>query len=593
MSSQHMTIDQAIKLGMQHHQAGQFAQAESIYRQILAAQPNHAEALHLLGLIAQQANRPDTAAELISRAIAINPNAVHYQANYAQCLASLGRQDEAIAIFRRVITLQPYLAEAHFNLGNLLQSMDRIEEAIASFRQALRSRPGYVEALNNLGNCLREVGQADEAILLLRRATELQPGLVEAHLNLGIALFEHRDFDAAIESFHRTLQLRADHPDALNGLGNALYEKGDIQGGIEQYQRVLKVAPQHSSAMSNLARTFSERGEPQAAIEVYRRALQASPDNPAIHYNLGIALIEQGDLLQGFREYEYRWKARQLGLSLRWIESPLWDGSDLAGRDILLLAEQGFGDAIQFARYIPLVASRGGRILLRCKPELAAIFKDIDGVEKIILPGEELPKVAAHCPLMSLPRAFGTTIDTIPTTVPYLPVDPHRAATWQDRVASLGNGMKVGLVWAGSSTQANDRMRSATLEAFAPLGEVGGLHFISLQKGKPAQQVPSGLNLVDWTEELRDFAETAALIDQLDLVVGVDTAVAHLSGALGQRTLVALSTRADWRWMRERADSPWYPTMKLFRQRVAGQWDEPIMRIREELMALKASLGNG
>lgn len=596
MPQQQMTIDQAYKLGMQYHQAGQLAQAESIYRQILSVQPNHADAQHLLGLIAQQAGQFDASLELIGRAIAIDPNAVHYQANYAQTLAALGRREEAISVLRRVVSLQPFLAEAHYNLGNLLHAMDRSDEAITSFRQALRCRPDYVEALNNLGNCLRELGEATEAVSLLSRATQLQPALAEAHLNLGNALLDAGQFELAIASFQRTLQLRPDHPDALNGLGNALHAKGETQNAVEHFRRALAIDPRHASAMSNLARTFSDQGKPDQAIQVFRKALEHSPNDPAIHYNLGVALLEQGDLLEGFREYEYRWKARQLGLSLKWIDSPLWDGSDLNGREILLLSEQGFGDTIQFARYIPLVAQRGGKISLRCKPELAPVLKNIPGVERVVLSGQELPRFELHCPLMSLPRAFATTLETIPGAVPYLSVDSDRAAEWKRRLDTLGDGLKIGLVWAGHSIHANDRIRSAALEAFQVLGGVPSVQFVSLQKGPAAQQSaqpPEGMNLVDWTDDLHDFADTAALLQQLDLVIAVDTAVVHLAGALGKKAFVLLPLRSEWRWMHDREDSPWYPTLRLFKQRIAGDWNDPMMRIREELIALNAGGRHG
>jgi tetratricopeptide (TPR) repeat protein len=513
-----LTIQQTFDLALRHHEAGRLREAEQLYRQLLGQQPNHAEALHLLGVLAGQVGRNDVAVDLIRRAIAFRPNYPEAHSNLGGVLMVNGRLDEAMAACRQAIALNPNLPEAHYNLGNVLRDKGQLGEAIAAFRQAIALRGNYAEAHNNLGNAMKDKGQLDEAIAACRQATVFRPNYAEAHYNLGIALHD--------------------------------------------------------------------RGQLDEAIAAYRRAVVLRPNYAEAHQNLSLALLARGDFQQGWEEYEWRWKCKDLPSPPRDFAQPQWDGCPLEDRTVLLHTEQGLGDAIQFIRYLPLVAQRGGRIILECQAELQRLFQTIAGSCQIVARGQPLPAFDLHCPLQSLPRVFGTNLANVPHIVPYLHPDAEDARRWQHRLASHSPNVRVGLAWAGSPTHKNDRNRSIKLARLAPLGQVPGVRFFSLQKGEAAAEAktpPPGMELVDWTEELKDFADTAALIDNLDLVIAVDTAVVHLAGAMGKLVWTLLPFVADWRWLLERQDSPWYPTMRLFRQPRIGDWDSVVTRVVEAL----------
>jgi len=547
-----LTIQQVFDLATQHHQAGRLQEAERLYRQVLARQPEHADAMHNLAVIALQVGRNDAAVEMIRRAIVLNPNHSEAHYNLGTALQNKGQLDEAIAAFRQAIALNPNLPEAHNNLGNALKDKEQFDEAIAAYRQAISLSPNFPEAHNNLGVALKDKGQLDEAIAACRRAIALRPNYAEAHYNLGNALKEKGQPDEAIAAYRRAIALNPKLPEAHSNLGNALKDKGQLD---------------------------------EATI-AYRQATALGPNLPEGHHNLSLSLLARGEFQQGWEEYEWRWKCKDFPSPARNFVQPQWDGCPLEDRTVLLHTEQGLGDAIQFIRYLPLVAQRGGRIILECQAELQRLFQTIAGSCQIVARGQPLPAFDLHCPLQSLPRVFGTNLANIPNIVPYLHADAEDARRWQHRLASHSPNVRVGLAWAGSPTHKNDRNRSIKLARLAPLGQAPGVRFFSLQKGEAAAEAktpPPGMELVDWTEELKDFADTAALIDNLDLVIAVDTAVVHLAGAMGKLVWTLLPFVADWRWLLERQDSPWYPTMRLFRQPRIGDWDSVVTRVVEAL----------
>jgi len=555
-----VTIQQCFQSALQYHQSGRLAEAEALYRQILAVEPRQAEAFHQLGLIAAQMGRNDLAVDLIGRAVALNrafPEACY---NLGLALYHGGQLDASIDAYRQAIALKPDFSEAHANLGHALRDRGHLDEAIAACRRAITLRPDFPEAHNNLGNALKDQGQLGEAIAAFRQAITLRPDFPEAHSNLGIALKAHGQTDQAIAAYRQAIALKPDFPEGHCNLGIALLEKGQLH----------------------------------EAIAACRRAIALKPHLPEAHFNLALALLAQGDLLPGWQEFEWRWLVKDKGSPQRNFTPPQWDGGSLNGRTILLHAEQGFGDTLQFIRYAPLVTRRGGRVVVECQPELATLLAGVAGLAQIVTNGESLPAFDLHCPLMSLPLAFGTRLETIPADIPYLRADAHKAARWRERLARENSSpgepepLKVGLLWAGASRphqpHANriDRRRSMALRQFAPLAEVAGVVFVSLQKGGRAEQAltpPAGLRLLDWSAELQDFADTAALVECLDLVISVDTSVAHLAGALGKPVWMLNRSDTCWRWQLDRTDSPWYPTMRLFRQSQPGDWDTVIQRM--------------
>jgi tetratricopeptide (TPR) repeat protein len=546
------TIQQTLDLALQHHRARRLHEAEQLYRQILTQHPDHAVAMHHLGLIAHQTGRNDIAAELIRRAIVLSPGRPEAHYDLGIVLKDAGQLDEATAAFRQSIALNPNIPEAHFNLGITLQDKGQLDEAMAAFRQAIVLRAHYAEAHGNLGNVLRDKEQLDEAITAYRQAVVINPNLSEAHSNLGIALRDKGQLDEAIAACRNAITLRPDFAKAYGNLANALKEKGHFE----------------------------------EAIAAYRHAIALNPNSPETHYNLSFAMLARGDFQPGWEEYEWRWKCKNFPSPRQNFAQPNWDGNPLDGRTILLHTEQGLGDAIQFIRYVPLVAQRGRRIIIQCQEELHRLFQTMAEKVQVVAHGQPLPAFDFHSPLLSLPRIFETTLSNVPQIVPYLKADADDAKTWQRRIGDDSQIINVGLAWAGSSAHKNDRNRSIKLASLSPLVQTPGVRFFSLQKGDAAAESktpPTDMELIDWTNELNDFADTAALIANLDLVIAVDTAVAHLAGAMGKPIWTLLPFVPDWRWLLHREDSPWYPSMRLFRQPSLGDWNSVVTRVAETL----------
>lgn len=467
-----------------------------------------------------------------------------------------GRLAEAEPIYRRVLKSHPRNTDALYLLGLLTQATGRFAESAELFQRAVHENPRSAKYLVNLGLCLggMGLGRTSEALDALRAAVAIDPDIPAAWSNLGNEFLHDLNFEQAIDAYQRALRLKPDFADAQLNLGAAFQET-----------------------------------EPtlQPAIAAYERAILLQPDFATAHWNLGFALLLTGDYTRGLREYEWRLKTHSI-VQPRNLPAPRWDGGDLTGKRILLHAEQGLGDTIHMARYIPMVSQRGGTVILECPAALVRLLRDLPGLTQILAAGEPLPAFDLHCPLMSLPLMFGTTPATIPWSGPYLHSDPKLMEHWSQRMPAEANRPRIGLVWAGRPENKVDRKRSMRLEQFAPLSGIKGARFFSLQKGPAAVQArrpPAGMELIDWTEDLRDFTDTAAMLANLDLIVTVDTSIAHLAGAMGRRAWVLLPRSPDWRWMLDREDSPWYPTLRLFRQIVRGDWSDVMGRLLRRVAA--------
>jgi Flp pilus assembly protein TadD len=443
--------------------------------------------------------------------------------------------------------------EELISLANQHYVQRRISEAADICQRILSRDPNRHEALHLLGVLRLQAGQVDEAQKLVEKAIGCKPDAAEYH----------------------------------NSLGNIFVRRGLLPDAITAFSRAKDIRPNYTTALSNLGATFKKTGQYDPAIDAFRRAIAASPDFAQAHWNYGLLLLQQGDFEHGWREYEYRIELPELGLGTRRFAEPRWDGQKLDGKAILLHAEQGFGDAIQFSRYIPRVAEMGGRIILEVPAGLHRLFRDsFELVDTLISREEQHPAFDVHCPLMSLSLAFKTNLATIPRDVPYIVAAQERLSAWKQRLIS-GTRLKIGLAWAGNPKHLNDRNRSMPLSVLATVGDGFDVDFYSLQKGDASGEILSSkTKLVDWTRDLNDFAETAALIRNLDLVITIDSVVAHLAGALAVPVWLLLPTRSDWRWLLGRNDSPWYPTMRLFRQKQPGVWDDPIHEIRESLATM-------
>jgi tetratricopeptide (TPR) repeat protein len=542
-----------------HHQSGDLAMAENLYRQLLEADPGHVDAWHLLGLIAVQVGRHDVAVEYIGQALRLKPECAEAHSNLGFVLYKQGKLAEAEACFRQALCLQPGYADAYINLGNVLRDQGKLDEAEAVYQEALRLKPGCAEAYNNLGNVPLDQGKLAEAEACFRQALCLQPGYADAHNNLGNALREQGKLDEAEASYREALRLKPGFAEAYNNLGIALGDQGKLAEGEASY----------------------------------RQALRLKLDYAEAHLNLSLHLLRQGNFAEGWPEYEWRRSTRD---NLRDpLPPPSWDGSPLDGQSVLVQTEQGAGDAFQFIRYARLVKAKGGRVVLQCQAALARILATCPDLDQVVAAGTPLPPFPLTAPLLSLPMLCRTTLETIPAEVPYLAVDAARVQTWRTLLAALP-GFKVGICWQGSPKLKRDRLRSVPLAVFGPLAKVPGVCLFALQRGPGLEQIGQQrkhLSIVDLPGRSEDPAEswldTAAMIQALDLVISVDTAVVHLAGALGAPVWVALPFMPDWRWLVDWEDSPWYPSMRLFHQQRPGDWPEAFQRIAMALHDLVAT----
>jgi Flp pilus assembly protein TadD len=446
--------------------------------------------------------------------------------------------------------------------------------------QAARERHAYLlrEAGTHHG-----AGRFVEALHLYLLALELAPGEPGTLLDIGACLHDLGRFEEALFAYGEALAVNPRYAPGYNNRGNAYLELGRYEDSARDYLKALELMPEHPELYVALATSLQALGRHDDAKLCCEKALQLNPDLAEAHWNLALVLLLEGDYDRGWREFEWRWRKKGFTSWQRQFDRPLWDGSPLSGRTILLHAEQGFGDALQFARYLPLVAARGGEVIVECHRELVSLFARIEGVRVALPFGSVLPPFEVHAPFMSLPRLFGTSLDTIPGRVPYLAAEPERAEIWRQRLAQH-QGLKVGVVWAGNATQKNDRERSLPFAALDPLWSVP-VHFFSLQIGEANRAFgqSAASNRHDLTRHIKDFDDTAAFIAGLDLVVCVCTSVAHLAAGMGKPVFLMVAQAADWRWLKERADSPWYPSLQIFRQKRRGDWLGVVHTVKRHL----------
>lgn len=581
---------------VQYHRAGDLEQAAQICSGILQSSPDDFNALQLLGLIALQRGQLPLAAQHLLRAVQLRPDVAAVHCNLALAWAGQGKLEQAIASFRQAARLQPDLAESHNNLGVALMQRGDLAEAAASLRQAVTLRPDYAEAQQNLGTALQGLGNLNEAVDSFFQAVRARPDYLEAHQSLASIFFTQGRLDEAGRHYRRVVELKPDDWAAHFQLGSVLKDQGDLAGAVQCWQRTVQLRPDYAEARSNLAAALQELGRVDEAVAGFRETLQLQPDLPDVHHNLAMALLLSGDFEQGWREYE--WRERASGVRPISFPQPRWHGEPLAGRQILLHTEQGLGDTFQFVRYAQLVKDRGGKVLLLAPEKLAPILRSCPGVDAWYGKGDTLPDFDVYSPLQSLPYLCGTRLASIPAQVPYLFADKALVAEWRGKLADL-DGYKVGIHWQGNPNYKADRQRSIPLAQFAPLASVPGVRLISLQRGFGTEQLSAASFPVHDLGDAVDrasgpFMDTAAILRNLDLVITSDTSLPHLAGALGVPVWVALPFVPDWRWLLGRSDSPWYPTMRLFRQQRPGDWTTVFRAVRTALQErMQGQAANG
>ena len=467
-----------------------------------------------------------------------------------------------------------------------LHGAGRLREAEGLYRQILQRDPNNAEAMHHLGLVGHQVGQHAAALEMMRRSIAIKPNVSFFHKNLGAVLQAMAQFKEAAEAYERAIKLEPNDATGHHALGVVLEKLHEYERAKEAYGRAIQLDTRHAPSYFNLGVITEYHGEYEASLRMLEKAIELKPDYALARTSRATALLRLGRFENGWREYEWRWRLPQFKSDLPDPARPVWNGEALQGRTILLRCEQGLGDTIQFVRYATLVKERGAeKVILLAQAPVANLMKHAAGVDEVVAHGEPTPAYDVQVPLLSLPRIFDTKMTTIPAPVPYVTAEAERVAAWRDKLAPDA-GMKVGLVWSSNPGHPLARFRTTTLSTFAPLAAVERVSFYSLQKGEPSIQAaapPSGMKLVDRTAELADFADTAALIETLDLVITVDTAVAHLAGAMGKKTFTIVPFLSDFRWFLDRDDSPWYPTMRLFRLRSMYGWDEAVGRVKAAL----------
>ncbi|CCE04224.1 conserved hypothetical protein [Bradyrhizobium sp. STM 3843] len=598
---------------------GRLAEAEQAYRTVVARDPAHKAAWLRLGNLLADRYDVDAAIAICHEGLSANPNEPSLHVAMAACLYRCGRRDDAIGHYRKVTELAPEDAATLRKLGLLLHEAGRTKDAVeiyrrcaalnstdaeihnhlcvcltelgqldgarASAERALQINPGYAKAYNNLGIVLKRQDKIEAAIACHRHAIAADPDDADGYANLAVALHQKGELDEALTAARHAVSRAPEHPLVHANLAGLLHGRGDLDGALAASHRAVALAPENPILHTNLAGLLHSKGDIDAALATSRHAVALGPEHPLVRYNHSHLLLLCGDLQNGFADYRWRSRCAEHSVS---VTGPEWQGEPFAGRTLLIFAEQGLGDTLQFIRYLPMVAAKGGAIVLQVQPPLVPLLRALPDVT-VVAQGAPLPPVDLQVALMDLAHVFRTTLDSIPADTPFLKADPDQVETWRRAVGDV-TGLKVGVVWAGSTVHKSDRYRSLAAQALLPRLVMPGVQLYSLQKEPRSADLPVlaalGSAVIDLAPGLNDFSDTAAAVAALDLVISVDTSLAHLAGAMGRPAWVLLPYAQDWRWLRHREDSPWYRSLRLFRQKRPLIWDDVLPRVTAELQRL-------
>jgi tetratricopeptide (TPR) repeat protein len=570
-------ITEVLKNGITAHQAGDLDRAAEFYNKILGEAPEHADATHLMGLVHFQRGQNDVAATMIRAAINLDPKVPLYHANLGRVFMASRDDAGALVAFREAVLLEPENAPLHADLAGAMLRCGDAEEARVYANTALELLPDLAEAHLNLGLSLQTLyGPAfNDAVQALQRAIELNPVLAGAYLGLGVALHEQGEHEAAERTYAHALSLDPSFIEAHCNLGNLKRAECAFKEAAQHYGAALKLDNNQAVVWGNLGVVLQEAGDLDEALAAYDRAILLDPENAEMRRNRGIALLAAGRFVEGWSDYEYRLDTERFQILAREWPVPKWNGRDPDGLRILVHAEQGYGDTLQFCRYVPMLSKLGARVTVECADSLMPVMRSLNGVQALITPGDELSDIDCNISLMSLPGALGTTLETIPCDAPYLTSPAVVQKKWAEIAQDWPAGKRVGVAWRGSPEHPRDALRSPGLQPFLDLIEQDNIVLVSLQKDGGGQELAAlddRSQVIDPTHMINDFGDTAALIETLDVVISCDSAPLHLSGALGKRTIAVLPHVAEWRWGRDGDTTPWYPSMTLVRQPKAGDW---------------------
>jgi tetratricopeptide (TPR) repeat protein len=544
-----------------------------------------AQGLHQRGMELVNENRPAEAVTVFVEAIRVGKPTPEMYHNLAVALAQQRKYQEAIDNFKSALQLLPDAPDALSNLGLAYLHNNQAEQAVATLQRSLELRRESAETHCNLGVAFMRLKKNSEAIDSFQQALRQWPDYVDALCNMGNVLRQTQKPQEALECYDRAIQCKPDCVEVLSNRGIALTHLGRLEEAVATYRRALELDPYHADTRNNLGVILADLNHLDEALVCFDQAVASKPDHAETHRNRALVRLLRGDYVNGWEEYRWRWRCENIPV---WpFPQPLWDGSPLAGRRLLLHYEQGLGDTLQFVRYAALAKQGQGTVIVHCQKQLTRLLQGTPGIDRVVPQGEPLPAFDVHAPLMDLPAILKTTLENIPASVPYLFAEADRLHYWRQYLASVA-GFRVGIAWQGSRTYGGDASRSIPLKYFGPLACVEGVRLISLQKGEGLDQIASaGVALIDLDRQLDEggssFLDTAAVMKNLDLIITSDTSVSHLAGALGVPVWVALCMPCDWRFLRGRSDCPWYPTMQLFRQQRRGDWEGVFEEIVREL----------
>ena len=589
MNEHQILLDRAFQL----HQSGHIREALDLYNRVLPWQQNNAALLDLVGTANLAIGQFEQGIALLERSLGINPNNSAAHNNIGLALQTLRRLDKALESYGNACAIKPDFAEAHYNAGNVLRELGQLDQALARYDRALAIKPGFVEAHYNRGTVLRELGRLDEALASYDKALAIKPSYPEVCSNRGNVLRELGRLDEALASYDKALAIKPDYTGAYYNRGISLRELGRLDEALASYDKALILNPGFADAHGNRGIALQDLGRLDEALASYDRALTIKPDNANAQFSKSGLLILLGNYLEGWPLYEWRLKRDETRGAYYTFPKPAWRGiADIRGKKLLIYAEQGFGDVIQFCRYLPQLHALGAELIVEVPKPLVALISTLKCPMSVVAKGAPLPEFDAYCPMMSLPHIFKTMVETIPAEIPYLFSDAEKVRRWRER---LGNkdGLKIGLAWSGSTNHKRDQVRSIALEKLLPIAGLASVEWHALQKEyrqRDLEILKQHPEIQQHQDGLGDFSDTAALIACMDLVISVDTSVAHLAGAMGKPVWLLLTFSPDFRWMLDRKDSPWYPTAELYRQPSFDDWQSVIVMVQQDVVKLTKKL---
>jgi len=575
------------------HQQGDIAQAQAIYREILRIEPQHAASMHLLGVTCFQTGQPSVAVNLISEAIRLNPDYAEAYSNRGIVLHDLKRYEESLKSYDEAIRLRPAYAEAFYNRGIVLHDLKRYEESLKSYDEAIRLKPTYAEAYSNRGIVLHDLKRYEESVKSYDDAIRINPSYAEAHSNRGYVLRDLKRYEESLKSCDDAIRLNPAYAEAHSNRGNALHGLKRYEESLKSYDEAIRLNPGYVKVYYNRGVVFHDLRRYEESVKSYDEAIRRNPTYVDAHWNKSVLNLLFGYYDMGWAGYEWRFNVEMLSNKKRDYAQPLWSGKEsLDGKKILIYAEQGLGDTIQFCRYAMLLREAGATVFLDVPGTLVSLMRTLDAGVIIVESGDLPPEFDYHCPLLSLPGACGTTLETIPHARQYLHADAEKVRYWNERLG-LKLKPRIGLAWSGNIEHIKDHLRSIALkDLLEHLPDHA--EYLCLQKEireSDRDEWSEQLKILHTADDLHDFSDTAALIECLDLVVCVDTSVAHLAGALGKPTWVLLPCVPDWRWLLDRDDSPWYPSVKLYRQDEGREWPAVLERVKSDIAQFRFVAG--